>query len=443
MLKTLLLLIVGCSVLVVSCGKKAGTKDNSDPEITRPESNPDEEYLKKQNVSCEANQNCPNYIAKIVVKDNNSYRFCTGFLVDKNIMGTSTSCLPSYIRLANSDCTRDVFVYFPKTSRPAERVGCVRITQVSDLEGVDPILWRDDVSFFEITETSAVRRRALISTTGIPDYKQFNSWMVDQMDDYSAIIRQTTCEATHKSYVNPLSMNEHSPNVLFADCSFKNGATGAPIVDSRGDVRAIISSPMDPKIRKTLEETKLLENGLKDMIHASNFACAPNPQTDEVRDRECYKPLSYSDVDRIRTEMLSTNIVIGTLRRKYEDLINAGSKYVRYGVKLITKDSNTNRFDTEIYPKCFRPYAEWLSSLSKERNMYTERVKVTLKSFKKTMDPNARVFGQGLDGADKIMEARFSLKDIREDKSSAVSLTLSGTERKFPRMSDQCQPSLF
>jgi hypothetical protein len=151
LLKSSLALVLGtCILLLASCGKKPESNDSSQNVITTPPQTAVDSHMEKQDVSCEQNQACPSFITKIVVVKDDKFEYCTGFLVDKDVVATSTSCLPSLMRLVGSDCSNDVFFFFPKSgNRPAERVGCSHVLQVSQLEGENPGLWRDDLSLLQ------------------------------------------------------------------------------------------------------------------------------------------------------------------------------------------------------------------------------------------------------------------------------------------------------
>lgn len=441
-LKALTVLAMGICLLLIGCGKKAETQKGT-PDQVRPPQTQIEEYLAKQTVSCEGNQACPNYIAKIVVVQGSKYKFCTGFLTDDNIVATSSSCLPSLLRLNGQDCSKDVFFFFPKTpTRPAESVGCTKVQLISQLPGQDPVLWRDDVAFLEINKELRYRRQAQIVRDGVGNNRQFSAWMIDQQDDISAIVKKATCESVHNNYVNPLVLNESSPNMLFADCLTTTGATGAPVIDNRGKVRAMITRKIDAGLRTYLENTGLLTNGLKEMFHATNFACAPTLNDNDMLDeRECLKDLTYSKVDRIRSEMLSTNLLFGDLKKKFEESLNKVSKYVEFGVKLIPKGDVQ---DTEIYPKCFKPLNIWLESLNNTRNTYVDDVTLPVRSFRRVMDPYGRISGLTVKGDDKETFVQFSLKNLRNYQRSSI-LMWSGREpvQTFPGVTEECTASLY
>lgn len=441
---TLLIVLTIGSFILMSCGKKAETTSLPNLENTQLPLSQIETYMAKQDVDCESNQACPNYIAKIVVVKGTNFSFCTGFLTDANTIATSTSCLPNLLRLKNQDCSKDVYFFFPKTwNRSAERAGCKRVIQVSDLEGSDPVLWRDDVSFLEMDKVMNYRRAADIrkDQEGINNLKNYTVWMIDQQDDYSAVVKKFNCEAIHDSYVNPLVINESSPNMVFADCPFKRGGTGAPLIDQKGKVRAMVSKGLDPKIRDYLVKTGLLNQGLKELFHATNFACAATPTNSTTLDeRECRKDLTYRELDRARSEMLSTNILFGDLRKKFEQSLEGTSKYIRFGVKLIPKGDTQH---TDIYPMCFKPFKDWVDSLGGVRNAYVDGVKLPVRSFRRSMDPYGRVLGTTLDAGPRETFVQFLMKSVRSIKKSSILIWNKGEDvRSLPDMLEECTASL-
>lgn len=424
-----------------SCGKKA--ENTSLPvEVERPTITELENYLEKQDVNCESNQACPSYIVKIIAVNGGVYNVCTGFLTEDNLISTSTSCLPALLRQRDQDCSQDVFFFFPKTwNRAAERAGCRKVIQASELDGDDPVLWRDDVAFLSLDKEIKFRKPAVISRDGLMNRRLHTMWMVDQQDEYSAVVKKVVCETNHGSFINPLVFNESSPNQLLSDCLMTKGATGAPVLDNRGKVRAIASRNMDSKLREYLFSTGLLNQGLKEMFHATNFACAATPfDTNTLDERECRKDLTYAELDRARSEMLATNILFGDLRKKYEESLKDLSRYVHFGVKLIPKGDSQ---ETQIYPKCFKPFKDWLGSMNPSRNVFVQQLNLPQKSFRRMMDPLAKVYGATSEGPNLEYYLQISLKTIRSDQRSTILMwPKGGNVIQFPQSFTECESSL-
>ncbi len=434
------------SLFVLGCGKEASKYPNKTQDLSRSSEVEMNTYLEKQDVNCEPNQVCPNYIAKVVIRDGDRYRFCTGFLTNEGTVATSASCLPDLLRLNGQNCSRDVFFYFPKTlNRHQERARCSKVSLVSSLDGKDPVLWRENIAFLELEKPMPHRRQAQIVREGVQNNKEYTAWMVDQQGEYSAILKRSTCEGVHGSYVNPLALTESSPNILFANCGITNSFSGAPVIDSRGKVRAILSAEMDNRIRTYLESTGLLTQPLKQLVHASNFACATTPYDIDILDeKECLKDLTYSLVDKSRAEMLSLNSLFSDLRRRYEDSLQGVSKFIRFGVRMIP---NGEFQETEIYPKCFRPLNEWIGTITNTRNTLVEDVVLPVRIFRRTMDPNGRIMAQTIEGSNKETYFQFSLKFLRSSRKSSVLMWFRDDNtnvQTFQNVSEECSSkSLF
>lgn len=444
MMKSLFLtttwIVLGLSVFASGCGKEAKSSKSKPDRVTPPIQNRLLELIKRQEVACDPNQACPNYLAKVVVIDDNKLKFCTGFLVKADVVATSTSCIPSFLRRNGQDCSKDIYFNFPRTSnRDPEQVGCKSVLQVSQLEGTDPVLWRDDIAFLKINKQLTYRKQASIVREGLFNNKIYTAWFVDQVDDRTAFIRREYCDALHETYVNPLVKTESSPNMVLGSCVFKTGNSGAPIIDNRGKVRAMVSTGMSSKVRDYLASTGILLKPLKPMLHGTNFACAPTVFDSDMLDQEeCLKDLNYKEVDGLRNFMLSSNEVFAEMKKKLEESLESKSPYYKFGVELLNKGDTYEAF---ITPKCFKPISGWLLSLSSYRNAFVTTVKLPGKSFKRGLDANGRSQGLIIDGPDTKLAIQMSLKSVRSSKKSHIitwNAETDGDRRDYANMTESC-----
>jgi hypothetical protein len=433
--------ILGVSLLVIAgCGKKTEAKkigQSSDHQTAPPMTSDVEALLEKQELVCEQGSFCPNYIAKVAIVHGSKVNFCTGFLADRNIVATATSCLTDILRLNNQDCSRDVFFFFPNHyNRSSFRVGCKKVLQVSQLDSSNPILWRDDVSFLELDEPVRFRRSLYFSREGIENHKSYTMWGIEQVDKHTAFIRRTECEAIHKSYVNPLASKASSPNMMFAGCTLKRGNAGAPLVDSRGKVRAMASRQMDSKLRDYINSTDLLSEPLKEMFHATNFACAPLLfDTDVMDERECTKELNYAALDNSRTDMLSISDSFNNMRLMLEERLSGLNQYFNIGVNLKAQ-GDTQR--VELFPKCFKDVSSWLSTLNLSRNAFSFSVDFPQISFQKVMDQYGRISGKEVEQGEKRHFIQFSPKSVNRYRNSRVFLWNEDINLTFNNITDTC-----
>src|SRR5665647_383137 len=347
-------------LLLLSCGKEAKTSSPRTDQTSNPIT-PDalERLLNQQEISCSAGQSCPDYLAKLVVVDKGRVKYCTGFLVNGDTVATTSSCLTDQTRQINGDCSQDIFLFFmgKGSSRKPIRVGCQKVLLYSNIDpNGDVEIWRDNVAFLQIDKRMSDRKHLSFSRDGIGDHKMFTTWVMDQMDAATAIIRQDDCEAVHNTFINPLVKNESSPSMTYAGCAANNGNVGAPLIDGRGKVRAMISKAINPGFKTH----PLLIKPLQEMLHATSFSCAPTIFDSEVQDeKECSKVLDLTILDRLRGEMLSPERLFGELSKKLEDSVSLLSPYLKFGVKF---HQTGDIREAEVYPKCFKPFGEWLES---------------------------------------------------------------------------------
>ena len=395
--------------------------------------------LDKQAVNCEEGQVCPSYLAKIVVREGATLRFCTGYMTSGNVVATSSSCLPRLLRLANQDCSQEVFIFFPKTnSRPAERVSCNKVLLASTVNGPDASIWRDDVSFLEMSKTVSNRRPLSISRDGFSNLTSYTMWAVEQLDDRDALIRRRSCEAVKNSYANPFVTSESSPMMTIAGCAYMRGFTGAPLVDYKGELRGSVSAGLAPYMRGVIEELKLLEPGkpLKEIIHATNFACAPSIYDSNLRDEEeCTKPLDEVVRERIREESVKPEFLYAESFAKIQASLLKLSPYMNFGYSF-TKEAKTLKL--KVFPSCFKKVSTWISGLNNYKDTFSFSLWLPQRSFKLSMDTYGRVLGLEIPGPDKSYGFEFYLKNVRSSRSSTLYMWDNNYTSTFKNFSETC-----
>lgn len=379
------LIVIG---LLVSCGKKE-SPGKKEEEYRPPQIGEVEEFLSKQEIVCEPGIYCPDYVAKIVVIDRGSPRYCTGTLVGRSKLLTSASCLPAYLRTPEADCSEDVYIFFSRGNRPPERVKCEAILQVSQLDGNQVEYWRDDVAVLELSRYMWSREYKDVNRKGFRDAEKFRFYGVEQTGDYTGIIRKEECEVVLNSYLYPLSSSESSPNILLSGCARKSGYRGAAILDGYPRIRGVLSD--NSSLRTALQNSSLLIKPLKDFVNVSNFACAPFLNDSwALDDQECAKPLDYSGVAGARSRLLSDEERYGELLKTLEKNANSLSKYYKMGVTLV--QSNDRQVVTYL-PLCFKNISSWLESVKGDGSV-TESPDFSTRTLRKGIDSNGRAVTQ-------------------------------------------------
>jgi hypothetical protein len=425
-------LMVSC-LFLVSCGKKTKSESPRLEPSTPPVVTELDEYLSKQDVGCDVGVFCPEYIVKIVVVEGSKRRVCTGFLTDSETVATSTSCLPSLMRLENQSCVRDVFFFFPKTfnSSSIERRSCNRVLKVSQLETDNPTLWKDDLAFLSLSEP--INRRSLFPTReGMTNKSSLTMWSVDKMDEQFALIRRDTCEVVHNSYFNPLAINEFSAGMTVAGCKFKNGNSGSPLIDEQGLVRGVVTTTADQRLIDYVNNSGLLSAPLKPIQNATNFSCAPTIyDSDVASETECSKTPSYRSQDEARAQMLSFSTIFAPTLQSIKTQVEASNKFVRFSVK--TANKNEDQQVVSITPKCFKDVPTWIDTVSGSKYIFS--VSLPNKTLKKTMDAYGRIRGQEIAVADEVFKFQFSPNFLRARKYANLYQWNNTTDLTFENFS--------
>jgi hypothetical protein len=433
------LLFTLLSLALMGCGKKAQEENTSSRQSEPQQASELEALLNQQELFCGSERSCPTYITKIAVLNKGKLKFCTGFLVENNIVATATSCLPERLRSKYLPCDKEVFFFFAQTNEKPQRVGCKKVIDVAEINSEEPFLWRSNVSYLELNSSDR-RRTASPVRTGMSDLDHFYVWSVDQIDDQQGIIRKSEdCQSVHLSYFNPLANHEYSPVMTLAGCEFSAGNAGAPVFDYRGKVRAIVSSPIDEKHVSEVSSMRILEKPLKKMMHVSNYACAPMIPFQEVAsERECTKPLDYSSYDQARREMINEMNLFKTSIQKIETNINNKNRYLKLEVKLNPADDS---YIVEVFPKCFKNISSWIGEFTGNKP-FTFNVELPNMKLRSSMNEYGRMMALEFSRAGIPTNFQFKPSILRSNKQTTVYMWSDGPTLNFPNLSDKCD-SLF
>ena len=442
------LLAMACLVpCILSCGKKT-EEIAPQPPIRRP-LNPGtgsefEMLLEKQQLSCDDGR-CEEYLAKIVIKDNNKPKFCTGFLTDRNTLATATSCLPAFLRTEGDslNCEKDVFIFFHNSNQKPLRVGCKKIIKTSLLEGSDPTIWREDLAFIELAQE--VDRRPLYfynERQGMDDGDKFKIWSINHLDDFEGRIVKNECNVIHQTYFNPLSSNESSPGITMVGCPWIRGNGGSPIVDYRGKIRGVVSRPIDQNIVKSLTEQGILEVKLNPIIYATNMACAKTIYNDEMRDpEECTKTLSQEEVVKLRQEMILKETLFQSALQKLEASLNQANLYIKVAFEQIPQTDDSIKI--KVIPKCFKSIAGWIAQFPArtwgKREVFNFYVEIPELKLKRAMNETGKIVALENELGRFDHTFQFLPREARYNRSTDISVKRpSGDWERYEEISENC-----
>lgn len=431
---------IGMSFLaIICCGKKVEDSDKSSgtQRYATPVASDLEKILSDQQVSCEPGNVCPNYIGLVSVIDKGRIHSCTGYLVERDVVVTSASCLPSMLRLANQDCSKDVHIFFggAGASDKTDRFACQRIISSSELKTSNPTRWRDDVAFLKMSAPAPYRRTLKFSRKGFHHFENYLAWYVARMDEKTTFVKKAICRNIQSSYVNPFANHPSSPNILISDCDLPENSSGAPLLDARGEVRGMLSTKMSGVISDYLSKAGLLVAPLKTIFHGTSFACAPTIYDSQVLDEaECLKDMGQVSLDEAISKLLEPKKVFEEARQKIEAELNSKMPYMNVTTSLEGK--NGDRYLT-FSPRCFKPLGDWIDQVENTNALVTEFSFPAVR-VKKALDSYGRLFAHVIRNQSEKYYLQFSVRNLKRYSNSRVYFWGDDFKFTYPRLTANC-----
>lgn len=416
--------LVALAIAAVGCGKEAKVNERAPVVEREPVESEMEAELQKQSVVCDNGLSCPGSIAKVVIVDKlnrKKLKFCTGVLVNGVTLATSSSCLTEGLRASGdaSRCERDVHVFFPRFGiSPAQRVKCKGMIFSSPLAGKDASLWRNDIAYIDLDvnpDDMRGRRYARLSREGIEDRKFLTLWKVDADNGDVGVIRRDECQALSKSYVNPLSDTQFSPVISMVGCAFKDGNTGGILMGPGQKWRGLLSQPLAPEMEDflTRQSGRMIEP-LAPIVHVSNGACLPSViDSDTPTERDCFKDLNMTQMNRRRADILGTTAPFETVRQEIIEEFNKTRSYFKWDVELI-KDESQGTYSVLASPRCMNPLDGWIGRVGRRESKFVYSMTLPDWSLSLGFDRGSRLVSRADESQKQKIYVQFSPKQANE-----------------------------
>ncbi len=252
-LSLILLLLLGSA-----CGTRSevqvsdGVKRNPLPSAERIEA------AKKGKLTCAFSGECEPALAMISVATSEGVSRCSGVLISEDEVLTNDHCLGTGVE-TEDDCNEYVFVHFTND----QNRGCSKIKFRSHQQGAHS----KDYAIITLDRSVKDRKPMRISKRGFSNREKAVIFRVQMTENNSGqeldgIQNRMICSSSHGTVVYSTANSALVPVMSFGDCPVKEGNSGSPILNSNGEVGAIVQAnlALKPELSDRIESFLLDKN---------------------------------------------------------------------------------------------------------------------------------------------------------------------------------------
>lgn len=453
MMRKITLILLVCSV-GLSCGKKiddspggtggGGDRDTRDDRV----SDTLKRFIEKQTHECEDELHCNESVAKLVVVDRQNVRYCTATLIGKDVLLTSSSCLPKTLRVPSLNCAANIFAIFPKTTfHNKEIVNCNKIVSSDTNEEGDPALWNSDFAFIKLAKKVS-RKTIKVSRKGMKEDIPYRFYKVDLENDYDASQKLEYCYPVYDTYANPFSSNRFSPLVTVRDCISETGNSGAPLIDFNEEIVGVFSGKLDKGVGTFITNTNLMIEPMAPIHHVANTACVRTPRMFNTSglNPECRKGISTALLDRYRDQLLNSKKIHAKNMNDIKDELETPEKYFKWKVSFLM-DSKGKSYEPHFgKPRCFFDIKSWIDEFKRVggriRSWSTIEVDVPNFRLETKLDRKLKPISFVADKGSKKYKVSFNPRYafFQRNTNVVINSTFDGRQlnQRFESVTDSC-----
>lgn len=215
-----------------SCGKNPARTDSSGKEETFKKETftlTDEIYEKpadgfknwasSQEIYCE--KDCPEAIATVWNGSGKTFGFCSGFLIQDDIVVTNRHCIPSGLKYNGANCSESMQISFLDKAGERLDYDCSEVLWVSSAD--EKKLKGVDLAYLKLKESAQIEP-VNIQWSEPFHFSQVEIWKVDfQKGSKRYLIDSEQCS------LEPIRPPQGRENLLLEDCSIQHGNSGGLI----------------------------------------------------------------------------------------------------------------------------------------------------------------------------------------------------------------------
>lgn len=422
----LLTALAGCTAKNDTTPAPAAHKTTAPIEPVPEDARDIEAFTQNTSVDCENSSDCPSGIGLVIkkeIKDGKArYEQCTSFLVDNETLITNSHCLPASIRGAGKACNGSILVIFPRTpDSPAERASCSKILVASQISSTqrDNTEYAPQGDYAILRLAHAVHRRPLkLSRQGLPDQESLKAFVIDTHTPGSdsnavGVLKSKTCTAVQGTLLARGYRHPFAPVVSLSDCEAALGNSGSPLLDSNGDVRAVIQAVLT-KANDTSDDEARPATKIP-MALATNVACMDLPahlQGGSLH-ADCAKP-APSEKDILRAMYAQVNVSI--LSKAFEEWQAQLIPTFEFEMKrLPVAKGDLGAFVMTPEVRCVRDPRQWKNMVRVIGSEATLNLRAPVWGFRVGFDPRLRYVLKPLIYTHTNLQLVFNLSELEQN----------------------------
>lgn len=258
-----LIILSSLILLLTSCGRSI---ENADYSFNRGDMRRLEVVMKDHTVSCQG-ANCPDAIAKVIIKNSRGVGQCSGFLIKKNFVLTNGHCIPKQELKSYHQCNDKIAVLFPTNQKSfEENARCKKVHRYSQGKG------KIDYLLFEL-DRKVDREPLEVKQSGVVNNEKFVAWTMNPVSTTHGHFVKKDCTSLRDTLLIPDGKTRYFPVVAFGSCLSIPGNSGSPIIDENGKVRAVVAGVFKREYLQLITQAKPLYETAALFLRAENTAC--------------------------------------------------------------------------------------------------------------------------------------------------------------------------
>ena len=205
---------------------------------------------------------------------------CTATLIAPDLILTNSHCFDDTDLSPGDLCQTTKFIFADKSAGGPDRVACKEIVSKSTL--IDGNFNQPDDMVIRL-DHPLTRQAATVSRAGLRQHEVLTLHKIDaDMKRGNGVVHVDHCEILQGTVFIPASLHDTDPVMITRDCDIRDGNSGSPLTDDKGQVAAIAFASVDHD--PDIEKANAMRGDLIDeqaekakMAHVTNLACVDLP----------------------------------------------------------------------------------------------------------------------------------------------------------------------